>query len=154
MSQPKLGVRCAFRARTESRRLQPRDTLSSSNLTLAMPFSTEPSQRSGRIALIKIAPKIRAILQDRRRNRCPEPCKVLGPDRTKMFHVKHSCKVRAADNEPRLVGLRMSRPQRCPRRSTSQQIIVSGSHCRLYLLRNNKICSWKTFTMNKGETTR
>src|ERR1700724_4455309 len=35
---------------------------------------------------------------------CLAPCKIFGPNRTKMFHVKHFCKARTARNEPRLVG--------------------------------------------------
>jgi tetratricopeptide (TPR) repeat protein len=43
------------------------------------------------------------------RSRCLRPCKVLNPNRTKMFHVKHFGKIARAKNAPRLVGLRRSR---------------------------------------------
>jgi hypothetical protein len=37
--------------------------------------------------------------------RCPGPCKVSGPNRTKMFHVKHFGKVAPAGKQLRLVDL-------------------------------------------------
>jgi hypothetical protein len=40
-----------------------------------------------------------------REDRCLSPCKVLGLDRTKMFHVKHFCKVRPARDTPQHVEL-------------------------------------------------
>jgi hypothetical protein len=42
------------------------------------------------------------------RSRCLRPCKVLNPNRTKMFHVKHFGKIARAENAPRPVGLRRS----------------------------------------------
>jgi hypothetical protein len=52
-----VGSVLRFSRGTESRRLEPRDNFSSSNLTLAVPFSPEASQRSGRIALQKMRQK-------------------------------------------------------------------------------------------------
>jgi hypothetical protein len=45
-------------------------------------------------------------LTDHGRGRRRSPCKVLGLDRTKMFHVKHFGKIGSAGKQRGLVGLR------------------------------------------------
>jgi hypothetical protein len=61
---------------------------------LAKIETERPSAR--RRGPFQIAPENRSILPVQRRGRCLGPCKVLGPERTKVFHVKHFCKVRGA----------------------------------------------------------
>jgi hypothetical protein len=63
----------------------------------------KPSRRRRRP--LAIAPKNRSILQDCGRHRCVRPCKILGLNRTKTFHVKHFGTIAVAGCEPRLVGL-------------------------------------------------
>jgi hypothetical protein len=48
--------------------------------------------------LAKNCTENRPILPKQRRLHCLGPCKVLGQNRTKMFHVKHFGTIRAAKN--------------------------------------------------------
>src|ERR1019366_5487253 len=57
----------------------------------ALPKQVTPSAHHRRFQ--KIAPENRSILPGPRGCRCLWPCKVLRPDLTKMFHVKHFCPI-------------------------------------------------------------
>lgn len=52
-----------------------------------------PEPKSRRHRVIPIAQKFWPVLHGRWANRCLTPCKVFGPDLTKMFRVKHFGKV-------------------------------------------------------------
>jgi hypothetical protein len=57
-------------------------------------------------------------------------CKVFGPNRTKMFHVKHFGTTDSARNEPRLVGLRGSDKRRpLSGREESLGLLLLGEPC-------------------------
>jgi hypothetical protein len=61
----------------------------SSNLTSVAAPATAAGHREGRRRPPGVAAKHCSILQKCRRNRRLWPCKVLGSNRTKVFHVKH-----------------------------------------------------------------
>ena len=62
-----------------------------SELTSRMFLGGEPGHRGA--APSPHVHKNRSTLHDRRRNRSLWPCKVLGRDRTKLFHVKQFCPI-------------------------------------------------------------
>ena len=97
-------VKCWQRSRLSGRSVVPDVSLDVSRSYTGADFSQHvlSSRRRGRP--IRIGQKNRSILQSQRSNFCLRPCKVLSLNRTKMFHVKHSCKVQTGACGPRHVG--------------------------------------------------
>jgi hypothetical protein len=98
------GIKCWSRARPSGNGSgipQPRLV---SDPYIGLPSSNGLSYRDTAAAPLRIAPKNRSILPDRRRCRGLRACKVLARDRTKRFHVKHFGKIGQAGNEPPACG--------------------------------------------------
>jgi len=101
------GIACDRRDQVAAARASRVTTsIRSANLTSGMTSRkpARPSRRRRRLA--SNCTKKLIDLTRLKEGRCLRPCKVFGPNRTKMFHVKHFGTIGAARNEPRLVGLR------------------------------------------------